>query len=60
MEADTICRLYGSRDLATEATVSGIKPMMDAVYSELSGFPRVYRGVGWLNHFLSGANVYGH
>jgi len=34
--------------------------MMDAVHSELSGFPRVYRGVGWLNHFLSGANVYGH
>jgi hypothetical protein len=60
MEADTICRLYGSRDYATETTVSGTKPMMDAVHNELSGFPRVYRGVGWLNHYLSGAEVYGH
>jgi hypothetical protein len=34
--------------------------MMNAVHSELSGIPRVYRGVGWLNHFLSGAKVYGH
>ncbi len=34
--------------------------MMTAVHSELSGIPRVYRGVGLLNHFLSGAKVYGH
>jgi hypothetical protein len=34
--------------------------MIDAVHSELSGITRVYRGVGWLNHFLSGAKVHGH
>jgi hypothetical protein len=34
--------------------------MIDAVHNELSGFPRVYRGVGWLNYFLNGAEVYGH
>jgi len=34
--------------------------MIDAVHSELSGSPRVYRGVGWLNHNLSGAKVHGH
>ena len=34
--------------------------MIDAVFSELSGFPRVYRGVGWLSHFLSEAIQYGN
>ncbi len=70
MEADTICRLEFWARMAALAIVIGIdghrsqfraqKPMKYAVFSELSVISPVYRGVGWLSHSMSGANLYGN
>ena len=66
MEADTICR---SKILARMAAIAidrhksqfrAQEPMIYAVFSELSGISPVYRGVGWLSHSMSGANLYGN
>ena len=60
MEADTICGLenwarMAANRLWTEITVRVQKPMIHAVFRELSGFAGVYPRVGWLSHSASGA-----
>ena len=49
-----------AHNLLTEITVRVQKPMIHAVFRELSGFPRVYPRVGWLSHCVSGALQYGN
>ena len=66
MEADTICRVEKPAHLAAIAINRQRsqfwvqKPMLYAVFSELSGHSPVYREVGWLSHSMSGAHLYGN
>jgi hypothetical protein len=34
--------------------------MIYVTFSELSRLSPVYRGIGWLNHSVSGAHLYGN
>lgn len=49
-----------AQNLSTEITVWVQKPMIRAVFRELSGYPRVYPRVGRLSHCVSGALQYGN